>query len=426
MDIAKIILFVSLSAQIFVEVGAEENEVFENFNGFVEIRLGELNQADPNQNDQSIGEARLQLETEKEFDQFTFNFVTDIIYDPVLDEYATDLVTGEGTIDLRQTNIVFSPLDSMDVKLGRQILTWGTGDLLFINDLFAKDWNSFLIGRDDEYLKAPTDAVKFSVFFDAINMDLVYTPKFSADRFIDGKRISFFDRTTNSFRGRDNPLVVNRPDDTFKDDESAVRFYRSFGIYETALYYYNGFWKSPAGQDPVTGNTIFPDLQVFGVSLRGPIAKGIAHVEAGYYKSSAQAASDSLSRNSEYRFLAGYEQELATELTGAIQYYVERKLDYDTYINSLPTSAVQDDEYRRVITLRLAKLLMQQKLKLSFFNFHSPSDKDGYVRLQISYKMSDRFKIETGLNHFYGDQPHTFYSQFENSSNIYFATRYEF
>ena len=46
------------------------------------------------------------------------------------------------------------------------MLTWGTGDLLFINDLFPKNWKSLAIGRDDEYLKDPSGAVKASFFHD--------------------------------------------------------------------------------------------------------------------------------------------------------------------------------------------------------------------------------------------------------------------
>jgi hypothetical protein len=75
----------------------------------------------------------------------------------------------------------------MDVKLGRQILTWGTGDLIFINDLFPKDWISFFIGRDTDYLKAPSDAIKVSLFGEQANLDIVYTPQFDSDRFIEGR-----------------------------------------------------------------------------------------------------------------------------------------------------------------------------------------------------------------------------------------------
>ena len=53
---------------------------------------------------------------------------------------------------IREAHVSASPFTWLDVKLGRQILTWGTGDLLFINDVFPKDFVSFFIGRDGEYL----------------------------------------------------------------------------------------------------------------------------------------------------------------------------------------------------------------------------------------------------------------------------------
>jgi len=399
---------------------------FLDLTGFVETRLGIRTQNDPHEKNMSIGEFRLQLETEKEFGPFALNVVADFLLDPVLDVYAVDLNKGEGVIDLRQANIAFTPLAFMDVKIGRQILTWGTGDLVFINDLFAKDWNAFLAGRADEYLKAPTDAIKSSLFFDAVNIDFIYVPKFGADRFIDGKRISFFDRSSNSLQGRNNPVVVNRPNDWFEDDELSARFYRSFGVYEAAFYYYNGYWKSPAGLDILSGNATFPELEVFGASLRSPVANGIGNVEAGYYNGANGAATNPLIRNSEFRFLAGYEREIATELTASVQYNLERKLDYEDYAHSLPGGALRDDENRHVLTLRLTKLMQQQDLRLSLFNFYSPSDKDGFLRLNASYKFSDSIKIEGGANFFYGKEDHTFFAQFQNNSGVFAAMRYEF
>ena len=54
--------------------------------------------------------------------------------------------------------------ENTDVSIGRQVQTWGTGDLLFLNDLFPKDFQSFFSGRDDEYLKAPGNAIRITHF----------------------------------------------------------------------------------------------------------------------------------------------------------------------------------------------------------------------------------------------------------------------
>ena len=367
---------------LMTETAPEEQGLPFDLSGFLESRVGLRLQKDAHEKDMSLGEVRLQVGIEKELDSLTVSFVADFIYDPVRDDHSLNLETGRGYMDIREANVVFSPLEFMDVKAGRQVLTWGTGDLAFINDLFPKDWNSFFIGRDDDYLKAPSDALKTAFFFGDYNLDIIYMPRFDADRFIDGTRISFFDRTNGVLSGRENPVQVNRPDRWFSADELAARFSTSFGAYETALYYYNGYWKSPAGQNVTSGVGEFPRLQVFGASVRGPVSRGIGSVEVGYYISAAGAASNLVVRNDEFRLLVGYEQELATELTGSVQYYLERRLDYDLYLESLPVGAIRDKQNRHLFTVRLTKLLLQQDLRLSLFNFYSPSDKDGYLRLE--------------------------------------------
>jgi len=122
--------------------------------GFIELRSGQWVDRHHYQEQRPLNEARLQLKVEKEFSTFTFTATADFIYDDVANKRNIALENGRGWLDLRAANIVFSPAHFMDIRLGRQTLTWGTGDLIFINDLFPKDWNAFLIGRDVEYLKS--------------------------------------------------------------------------------------------------------------------------------------------------------------------------------------------------------------------------------------------------------------------------------
>src|SRR3972149_11637645 len=74
---------------------------------------------------------------------------------------------------VRELNLFVRPKDNVDIKAGRQVLTWGTGDYLFVNDLSPKDYVSFFTGRDDEYLKLPSDAVRAWLFTDTVNLDFV-------------------------------------------------------------------------------------------------------------------------------------------------------------------------------------------------------------------------------------------------------------
>ena len=387
------------------------------FAGFAEIRQGFRLKNDPYEKDSSISEGRIQLAADKNFDHFALKIKGDV---------ANDLVEEDIRTELREFNLFFSPYDKMDVKIGRQTLTWGTGDLLFINDLFPKDWKSFFIGRDDEYLKAPTDAIKASFFFDVVDIDVVYSPLFNESNYIDGSRLSYWNTTLGRVAGRDFVLSDQDLSSYFNDNEISLRFSKTVESNEYAFYLYHGYWKTPEGFEPENMTLFFPELSVFGASARSPLMSGIGNVEIGYYDSRDDPdGSNPFIRNSEMRFLFGFERELGINLIGAMQYYIEWMLDHKAYAENL-VGMPEKDKYREVITMRLTKLMMNQNLILSLFTYFSPSDMDAHFRPKVKYKLTDEWTLETGANIFIGENNYTFFGQFEDNSNIYAGIRLSF
>jgi hypothetical protein len=410
---------------------SQDETVFERLgvhvHGFVDLRGGIRTQDDPYERDTSLGEVRLQTDISRMGDVATLQIRADFLYDDVPEDTDIDLEEGTGEVDLREANILFSPWMMMDVKVGRQILTWGTGDLLFINDLFPKDWQSFFSGRDETYLKAPSDAVFVSLFPGFANIDVAYTPRFDSDRYISGERISFWNPVLGRRSGRDHVVRAEKPDEWLSDDEIALRIYRNMAGYEIAVYGYNGFWKTPKGMDPQTANAIFPELWAYGASLRGPFGGGLVNLEGGHYISSDdEGGTDPFIPNSELRLLAGYEREIARNLTGRIQYYLEYMEDYGGYKAGLEAGQKGRDEDRHVFTLRLTKLALNQNMTLSLFAYYSPSDEDAYLRPMVSHKITDSWLVTAGANLFGGTEDHTFFGQFEKNTNVYAAIRYSF
>jgi hypothetical protein len=419
-----IVLFFSLPV-----LAADANDTDENtsgsifsdlpveIHGFYESRSGTRLRKDKYEKELSIMEDRIQLDLSSYPDWGDVKVKGDVI---------GDWVTERGDFDLREANIFISPLDFMDLKVGRQALTWGTGDLVFINDLFPKDWQSFFIGRDNEYLKAPSDALKASLFGDLVNLDVVYTPRFDHDRHIDGTRLSYWNSNLGRLAGEDAVIHTDKPNRWFRDSELATRLYKNINNYEFALYGYRGYWKSPSGQNASMSQAIFPDLNVYGASVRGAIGKGIGNIEVGYYESADDmSGKNALVDNSQMRYLVGYTQEIARDFTAGVQYYLEHMQDFSQYKNSLISGPARD-EYRHLITLRLTKLLMNQNLRCSLFTYYSPSDKDVYMRPNVNYKLNDYTALEIGGNIFLGDYANTFFGQFQNNTNIYAGIRYSF
>jgi hypothetical protein len=385
--------------------------------GFYDTRSGTRLRKDKYEKDFSIMEDRFQLDLSSYPDWGDLRVKADAI---------ADWVTERADFDLREANIFVSPLDFMDLKVGRQVLTWGTGDLVFINDLFPKDWQSFFIGRDNEYLKAPSDALKASLFGDWTNLDVVYTPRFDHDRHIDGTRLSYWNSNLARLAGEDAVIHTDKPNRWFRDSELAARLYKNINNYEFAIYGYRGYWKSPSGQNASMTQVIFPDLNVYGASIRGAIGKGIGNLEVGYYESADDmSGKNPLVDNSQMRYLVGYTQEIAKDFNAGVQYYLEQIQDFSQYKSSLISGPARDKD-RHLITLRLTKLLMNQNLKCSLFTYFSPSDKDVHMRPNINYKLNDNVALEIGGNIFFGDYSNTFFGQLQNNTNLYAGMRYSF
>jgi len=390
--------------------------------GFWEARLGPRLVDDPYQSrSATLGETRLRLESDPYWRGVQFNVKADLL---------GDFALGRAALELREANVAFAPLDFLDVKVGRQTLTWGTGDLVFINDLFPKDYVSFFIGRDLEYLKAPSDALKLSFFSKPLNLDVVYTPQFDPDVFVTGKRLSYYNPLVGGRAGQSARLRTEDRDHWFGDDELALRAYRSVGSYELAAYGYSGFWKSPQGVNPASGKFTHPPLRVYGASVRGPFASGIGNVEAGYYDSRDDGDGDNpFVPNSQWRLLLGYNRDLprvASDFAVGVQYYLEHMEDYGPYRRTLTAGSPAAEENRHVLTLRLTKLLLNQDLRLDLFTFYGLSDDEVHLRPFFRYNVTDRWRVDGGANLFLGDEDHTQFAQFERDTNVYVGLRYSF
>ena len=403
------------------EWGEEEDRQLP-IHGFIELAYGTHTQSNPwvDRND-TLNEARLRLEFSDYFGQLYVGYKGDFTID--------DLTWDGPFIDTktREALVRFSPSENTDLYLGRQILTWGTGDLLFLNDLFPKDWVSFFAGREMEYLKAPSDAIKLSYFNKVANLDLVWTPEFDADTFINGERFSYFSPLANQIVAAPPRLSTEQPGSRLDDGELALRLYKNINGYEYALYGYHGFFKSPVAFNPKNGLNYFPKLSSLGASVRGTVQGGIGNMEVSWYQSRDDSdGSDPFIPNSQLRFLTGFERELVSRLTLGLQYYLEWTQDYRALKKHSPLPDKEPEEYRQLITTRLNYRAYQDKLTLSLFVFYSPTDDDYFAMPKVSYRLSDTWSGEMGMNLFGGRDDYTFFGQFEENSNFFARLRYSF
>jgi len=395
--------------------------------GFFEGALGARTDSDSalSDDDLTLADLRARLESETYLSNTRLSGKVDLYLD------GADGGSNGVQFNLREAVAEFTLTDNIDIWVGHQVLTWGTGDLLFLNDLFAKDWVSFFSGRDDEYLKAPSTSVKWSVYGEKANLDLVWTPVFTSDEFIEGERFSYFSPlAATQVAAPAAKVVPDDPSKGFANGEFAARLYGNTSLFgqsstEWALYGYRGYWKQPNAMNSAM-QPYFSRLDVLGASLRTNVASGIGHTEMAWYNGADDNGSNPMLPNNQLRFLIGYEQELLPKLTLGLQYYLEHIQDYAALAANDGNSPYRPDENRSLWTLRLTYRALQDNLTFSWFSFYSPTDQDYYHRPAAKYRFNDQLSLTAGGNIFGASEPHTFFGQFEDASNIYARIRFSY
>jgi len=388
------------------------------WSGFIEAGLGSRFNEDPLLSARgTLQELRLRAEAEWLPGKLVVGFKGDAGYDGI-----EDTIYGE----LRDLTVAFTIGDSTDVKIGRQVQTWGTGDLVFLNDLFPKDFVSFFAGRDDEYLKAPGDAVRLTHYSDSLNVDLVWTPVFEPDVYLTGERFSFFSPVAGGSVAPMPRLTAVTPRESIGNGEIALRVFRNIEGREYALYAYRGYFKQPNALTVLLEPTFAP-MSAVGGSLRRQAGPGLFNAEVSWYMSRDDSdGSNPRIPNDQFRFLSGYEWELWPNFNVGIQYYMELTFDHDDLIENSLQPAFEPDEYRHVLTNRLTYRTGRDRYTWSLFTFYSPSDDDFYLRPAFTWRYSDQWSFMAGANIFGGEHDHTFFNQLQDGSHAYLRLRYNY
>ena len=387
--------------------------------GFFEAGYGQFLQGNIVKNSASLNELRARINLDYSHKNFDASGKLDSYYDAVL---------AKTVFQTRELSISASPFSFVDIKAGRQVLTWGTGDYLFLNDLFAKDWQAFFSGRADEYLKAPSNSVRSNWFYNEFNFTLVWTPEFTADNYITGERFSFYSPQAQQIVAPTPAFPVEKTNRA----QWSARLKTRVNNVELSLYGYQGFWPTPEGvkatiNEDMGSQGYFPKLNSWGLSAITPFQGGIVNVEYASYNSIEDSkGNNELIANGQHRLLIGYERELAKNFTASMQYYLERTKHYQALVDNSAVPEHLVAENRQLLTWRLSYRAQRQTLLYSIFTFYSLSDKDGYIKPSINYQYNDQWLLSAGANVFFGQDEFSFFGQHQDNSNAWLRVRYQY
>lgn len=363
-------------------------------------------------------EVRAQLTARHARDRETLFLRADIVGD-ARGVAATD-------IDLREAYVSLRLADWLDLKAGRQVATWGTGDLVFANDLFAKDWVAFFTGLDDTYLKRPQDLLRLSAYVRGVTAEAALAPRFTPDNLPSGERLSVFDPFTGRTVGAAGAPAIVAPPARLENGEVFARLSGLRRSAEWALYGYAGRWPTPRAAT-AAGTLRYPRLASAGASLRAPLGSILAHAEAAMYVSRDDTqGSDPRIANSQLIGFAGVERGLGPDWTLGAQYVFEWMQDHDAYVANLPPGAFVQDELRSTVTARIGRWARHRTLHMSVFGYWGVTDEDWHVRPSASYDVTDAVRVTAGASLVGGQRPDTLFGQFQDNSNAFGRLRFSF
>lgn len=383
------------------------------FSGFVQQNTA-FNTVGANPDDRQYKwlEERVRLQLDASEGNWRLLLKGDAVYDHLGRGDQSEL--REGYVDYSGSN--------WDLRVGRQVITWGLGDLVFVNDVFPKDHEALFAGRPLEYLKRGVDAVKLGVYPAFASFELVVAPEFRESRIPDARRFHLYDPM---------PALTNRVTEKISHGDIGLRIYRDVAGWDGAVYLYRGYQRTPSLRpDSLTAPTrityFYPGLSAYGASLSGRVGEGVLSLEAAYYNSREdRAGTDFTVPNSQTRLLAAYQLQPWEDFSLSVQYYAERMRDYTAYRSALPAGFPLEKRTNHTLGFRATQFFLHQALRLSVYASRASND-DYFVNPELRYSFTDNVWGALGANVFGGSKPWGQFGQLSRDDNVYLQLRYEF
>jgi hypothetical protein len=311
-------------------------------------------------------------------------------------------------------DFTFGAQDSL--KVGRQVLTWGVSDYLFVNDLFPKDYDAFFTGAGFDRLKRPVDAARLGTRVGGVEAEIVLSRSLG-DR----------DPGPSRFAATAPTSVASSADNADDRVDLAVRAATHVGGWDLAAYLAScrarerRFFAQSTGlaQDR-------PRQQHLGASMAGNALGGLAWFEFALRHADDHRASvvDRHFQSSALKAIGGFSRELGSDVTATAQLQLETQTSRSSYLASLASGVRPIRRLSSVAHLRLQGRWRNQTLTAGAQVF-AGGEGDSHTNPFVNWSPADGWTLEGGA-HVFAGRPDTRFGALKDDSNVYVLGRYSF
>ena len=372
-----------LSAALAVSAHAQEDELSLQLNGFVDSYHA-LQVERPHKIMSS--RTRLRLEMRANYGEASLFSSVNLAYNSLIKEQSGAF--------LREAYFDYAG-KYLEVKAGRQIVTWGVADGLRITDLISPmDYTEFMANDYDD-IRVPVNAIDLKYPGESFSAEVVFVPV-----------PEYFVIPTNDGNPWQMPVpngvrmdLSGTPEKRIKNSEVGGRlrfFLENLDFSITALRTFN---KSPVTVmklDPETKSAlikgVYKPMNVVGGDVSIPAGELVIRGEAGFYFGEPIALRNACDFRLRKTFngLVGLDWYAGGNWTFMFQYMHKIVMDYRDELGL--------EQNTSMLTARISKELLNNTLKLSVYGMFDVDNVGFYVRPAGDYLLNDQITLSLGAD----------------------------
>ncbi|MCD6320127.1 MAG: DUF1302 family protein [Candidatus Desulfofervidaceae bacterium] len=331
--------------------------------------------------------------------------------------------------------------DYLDVRLGKQIVTWGTADgIRILDQVNPLDYREFTL-KDWNEIKIPLWMTKIEVV-PTVNgsLQFLFIPDFEPN-FSPPAGAPFAFKTTilaaKKYAQLGATVTENRPAETFSNAKFGVRWRDIINGWEYTLNYLYGWNMNP--ETYAVSRTRFVKqysrINLWGGSFSKTIVNGpfqgltvrgefayFKNVPAAYRNAQGQTAYHKIDK---YQYVLGLDKYLISNWLFSFQFIqlINSQKDYQGY-KFLLSSGGPADKVSTYLTLKIATDFFHERLKPEILFIYG-DDNEWRISPKLYFEINDHLTTTAGMHIFVGKETEL-YGQFNDKNELFLEVRYSF
>ena len=338
------------------------------------------------------------------------------------DEVLSEL---EKEAELREIYLEGSPFGNLDIKLGKQIVSWGVANSLRVVDVLNPTDDREFGMTDLEDVRLPIAMTKLDYYIGDLKLEAVAVHK------IKFNKSAPFGSDFNPATQKINEVI---PESSYENTEYGLALIGTFSGWDASLHWAQYF--DDTAHFNITKTTFIPGVGVVPTleqrHSRLTMGGGTLSIPYGNFIWKAEAAklqglefalvTDKTFSRTDVLFGAEYSGWSDTSVT--IESGVKHLDDFDTRLEDFPDSQLED---RIATTVSFMQDYINQTLHLSLVGMMiGKSGQDGGLnRMSLEYDVMDAFSVTGGVM-LYQPGENAYFQSLNENDRIFFEVRYSF